>query len=249
MSTRQITHNFFREGRRDALSEVRILRSFGQWTEEKRSCWIKEAVASRSRLAHTHPERHEGRAYFAGRLAALKSWTTKDFSVDGTPEESQSHDRTRGTFVYQPLKPGDNRFCSLFDCGSDAIWGITLSAGTRPIMVLCDACRQEWQRHDVAYSTPDGWDWDEDEEQRSDLSFPIGMQSVQRREDILHLGQIALPLAVFLDFDVTNLFYPVGRSTLLEELFIVALVALGSKPLLRLLFFVSGEAEGEMKDL
>ena len=56
-----------------------------------------------------------------------------------------------------------DRGCSLFDCGDDAVWGIFQQGETRPILVLCDRCRQEWARYESAYITPDGWDWDDRE--------------------------------------------------------------------------------------
>ena len=239
--------NFFREGRRDTLREVRILRNYGQWTQEQRARWIKQAVTDRECLPHTHADRREARAYFAGCMAALKSWTTKDFSPESASEESTCCEEVKGTFTYQPLKQGDHRFCALFDCGEDAVWGIALETDTHPIMVLCDACRQEWQRSETAYTMPDGWDWDEDH-QLADLSGSSSVSLVSQKEDFLRLGQMVLPTSIFLSFDVTNIFYPASQSVLLGELLIVVLVAIGSKPMLRLLFWFSNLTEEEMKD-
>ena len=237
------TDNFFREGRRDTLREVRILRNCGQWTQEQRARWIKQTVTDRECLKHTNPCKREERAYYAGRIAALKSWTTKDFSA-AIPLKDDAC--CEDTFVYQPLKPDGHRFCGLFDCGEDAIWAIALETDTRPIVVLCDACRQEWQRSETAYTTPDGWDWDED--RHSDLPGSTSVPLVSQKEDFLRLGQMVLPTSIFLSFDVTNIFYPASQSVLLGELLIVVLVAIGSKPMLRLLFWFSNLTEEEMKD-
>ena len=233
--------NFFREGHRDTLREVRILRNYGQWTQERRAGWIKQTVTDRECLKHTHPDKRKERAYFAGCMAALKSWTTKDFSAESASEESTCCEEVKGTFTYQPLPPDGHRFCGFFDCGEDAVWAITLETDTRPIMVLCDACRQEWQRSETAYTMPDGWDWDE--QHLPDLAGPGRVPLVSQKEDFLRLGQMVLPTSIFLSFDVTNIFYPASQSVLLGELLIVVLVAIGSKPMLRLLFWFSNLTE------
>ena len=155
MSKCLLSYAFFADGRADAFAEVRILRDLGLWTKEKRARWIKEAVASRARLVHTH--RSQGASYFAGRLAALKSRQTAPVS-----ESKRPVNQSRAATVFRPLAPQTERFCSLFDCGSDAVWGACLQGDTEPFVLLCDPCRQEWQRAETAYTTPDGWYWDEE---------------------------------------------------------------------------------------
>jgi hypothetical protein len=152
-------HDFFGDGRSDATSEVRILRDLGQWTEEKRASWIKEAHACCERLKYTHPSLPQARAYYAGRLAALKSRQTADvLPKENTPAYAP------GTFVYRPLPPNEHHFCGLFDCGSDAVWGVSYFGFAQILLTLCDPCRQEWVRMKTVYTEADGWDWDGDED-------------------------------------------------------------------------------------
>jgi hypothetical protein len=162
MSTSLFIHDFFRDGRSDALAEVRILQHSGLWTKEKRASWIKQTRAYREHLKHIHPCLPQVGAYYAGRIAALKSRQIADVvPLDDTPAASTD------TLVYRPLKPSDHRFCGLLDCGSDAVWGVSYTGDSQIFLALCDPCRQEWVRQEV-YTTPDGWDWDEDEDLMSD---------------------------------------------------------------------------------
>jgi hypothetical protein len=75
----------------------------------------------------------------------------------------QNCEETRGSMAYRPLPPNAERTCDLFDCGDDAVWEVRLQGDRQPILALCDRCRQEWVRYETAYTTPDGWDWDDDE--------------------------------------------------------------------------------------
>jgi len=148
-------HDFFRDGREDALAEVCMLQSCGQWTKEKRARWIREAVSCHERLRHTHPSLSQGMSYYAGRIVALKSRLT----ADGSEETSRCKEMIN-TPLARRLHSGSLLLCS--DCCDFALWQVVLK-GTLPVS-LCNACKQERVRMQT-YSTPDGWDWDEDEEE------------------------------------------------------------------------------------
>ncbi len=156
---RYISTDFFQEGYQDALREVRTLQHGGQWTKQRRASWIKQAVAYREHLQHTHTSLPQVRAYYAGRIAALKSRRMANFR-----EHDNASVQQRDTIVYHPLASHETRFCGFFDCGSDAIWGVSIFGDGQIFLALCDPCRQEWVRAETVYTTADGWDWDGDEE-------------------------------------------------------------------------------------
>jgi hypothetical protein len=227
MSTRLFIHNFFADGRADALLEVRILQRNAQWTKEKRASWIKEAVAYRERLYHTHPDIPEGRSYYAGRIAALKSRrAVSETSRDEHPT------LPKGIIFYHPLPVHETRFCGCFDCGSEAIWGTSFQVDGPICLVLCDPCRQEWVRAETVSTEASGWDWGDDEDLFPDPPSPKRLSEVLRRKDFLHFGQIALPSVFLLGFDISNFFHPVSHSVMFAELFDVGLIALLTKPVL-----------------
>jgi hypothetical protein len=158
MSKCHFIHDFFEDGRADAIAEVRMLQDLGLWTKQKRASWTKKAVSTSQHLKHDS-SRKEGISYFAGRTAALKSRLTADCSPEHTPTPVQARD----PIIYRPLSHSVSRFCGFFDCCETAIWGVCLWEDKQPFLLLCDPCRQEWMRTETAYVTPDGWDWDEEE--------------------------------------------------------------------------------------
>ena len=63
----------FHQGRRDALLEIRRSMARGQWSEQVRTQWIKEARSARSQMRHAHPHFKQVTSYHAGYISALKS--------------------------------------------------------------------------------------------------------------------------------------------------------------------------------
>ena len=179
------THGFFRYGRQEALAEVRILQHAGQWTSALRAQMRKQAVTTRSCLKHASASLPEARAYFAGRIAALKSDLTADFSV----RLEQVPERTGDSVISRPLPPNASRFCGSFDCCETAVWALSLWGDKHALAYLCDRCRQEWQRQATS-TTPDGWDWYENEDLIEDRDL------VHQRQRSLDVLQSELPLCV-----------------------------------------------------
>jgi hypothetical protein len=231
-------YDFFQDGRWDVLREVRILQRNGLWTPEKRTSWTKEAIAAYHRLKHAH--QYQGASYFAGRIAALKSRQTASFS-----QPQKRAFETRDTIIYRPLSLDPSRFCGLFDCGDEAIWGVCLWGDKQPFVVLCDRCRQEWERANTAYTTASGWDWDDDEELALMPLTPSRSHKLALiKEDVLALGQTVLPLAFLVGFNVSNILWPTSHLVMITQLIIVAGVHLQSVLLIRLLFWLHAPVEG-----
>lgn len=159
-------HDFYRDGYHDMLAEVRAFQECGLWTKHKRASLAKHAQSEYKALKHKFPCMDT--SYWAGRLAALKSVRTARF----TQAESVAVEQTSNKVIYLPLSPNAERFCNMFDCGNDAIWGVCLKADRKPFLVVCDLCRQEWVRTQTCYSTPDGWDWHEHEIELIPLPVP-----------------------------------------------------------------------------
>ena len=160
-------HDFFRDGRRDALAEVAILQHCGEWTKEKRAAWLKEAVAAHARARHTHPHLPQGRSYYAGRIAGLKSAATADYSA---PQK-----KTGGKILDLTLSDSRPVFCG--NCVDPASWKCTPSGTRSSIWYRCDPCKQEVERLQT-YRAPDGWDWNEHEGlvQQGDLGTKLVVQ-------------------------------------------------------------------------
>jgi hypothetical protein len=113
MSTGLFSYNFFQDGKQDTLAEVRILQYYGQWTEAKRTRWTKEAVSTHHHLKHTHPATPQGAAYYAGRVAALRSRRTAHFPSAPKPQlEYQTGwawcgDEDNEGITHSTVHPGD----------------------------------------------------------------------------------------------------------------------------------------------
>ena len=90
MSQCLFIHDFFQDGYLDTISEVRLLQEIGQWTSERRASWLVQAITSREQLSHTRPDCPQVRAYYAGRIAALKSKVTAQFSKQPASFEKKS---------------------------------------------------------------------------------------------------------------------------------------------------------------
>ncbi len=218
----QTIHTFFRDGRADALSEVRILQHSGQWTKEKRASWMKEAESTYTHLKHSYP-RKEGTSYFTGRISALKSRLTLDFSSDIATSTSRSGERTIGSIVYRPLPAHTHHFCGLFDCGSDALWGVSIFGDGQIFLALCDPCRQEWVRTETVYTTADGWDWDGDEDSYGvatlEESYPSLVGWCDWKQADCTLEVICVLLALFLGASINTIL-----GLLVAQLLLAALI-------------------------
>jgi len=153
-------HDFYRDGYNDVLAEVRVLQACGLWTKEKRASVAKCEVSTYQAMKHKFPRMDM--SYWAGRVAALKSATTAQYPT-----------RSEALFVLI----GDSKpiFCG--SCGDRAVWKAEPYGKGSPLF-RCDPCRQEWVREQTAYVTPDGWDWDEHEDELFPLPVPVGNQLV-----------------------------------------------------------------------
>jgi len=156
MSRFLFIHDFYRDGYHDMLAEVRILQDQGLWTKEKRVRASRYEMASYLQLKHHFPCMDV--SYFAGRVAAIKSART-------------SHYPTRGKTIFILLGDARPAFCG--SCGDPAIWKSPPDSSGLPVLFRCDRCKQERVRELTAYSTPDGWDWSEHEEDQL-LPLPVG---------------------------------------------------------------------------
>jgi hypothetical protein len=67
------TTDYFQEGWKDALREVRHSKARGEWSPTLRAFWIKEAEADRKSFKHRCPHLKHTHTYHAGWIAALKS--------------------------------------------------------------------------------------------------------------------------------------------------------------------------------
>ena len=152
MSTCETPIDFFSKGKRDAMAEVRTQQARGEWTQERRARWTKQAISEHLHLKHQYPEQRQAISYYAGRVCALKSKRTAPFSEPGqTPN-----------LIARPLSCDAAFSCDL--CWDKATWEIICQhTDTVPLTTLCDCCKQERVRMETAYTTPDGWDWDDDE--------------------------------------------------------------------------------------
>jgi hypothetical protein len=181
MSICETPIDFFSYGKRDVLSEVRTQQARGEWTKARRARWTKQAVSYHMQLKYTYPEQREAMSYYAGRIAALKSKRTADFSKT----------RTKNMTVYRPLDPNKKICCDFLDCGSDASWECYPQEGVPCVLALCDCCKQERVRMEIAYTIPDDWDWDEDEIELPPLPVLGGGKLVVREP--LEVRSIFLP--------------------------------------------------------
>jgi len=156
-------HDFYRDGYNDVLAEVRVLQACGLWTKEKRKNTTKQEVSCYHATKHKFPCMDV--SYWAGRVAAIKSATTAQYP-------------THGWVLFTP--PGLTRSTPAFcgSCGDRALWKSWPSALGLPIRFRCDRCKQEQVRLQTCYRTPDGWDWDEHEDELFPLAVPVGNKLV-----------------------------------------------------------------------
>lgn len=200
MSRCHFNYDFFADGRFDVLAEIRALQSCGQWTQEKRAKFLKQAVSTYQRLKRDPQSVYQGVSYNAGRVSALKSQMTARFSN----ETSESRDPRCGTVVYRPLKPFDHRECSRVSCREEAIWGVSIYGNPRHLLILCNRCRQERMREQT-YTTPDGWDWDDHDELLPPLPIPhhLGEKLVVRKP--MQASSIFFPTTVVIGLGLLDL--------------------------------------------
>jgi predicted RNA-binding Zn-ribbon protein involved in translation (DUF1610 family) len=228
-------HDFFQDGREDVLAEVRVLQAYGQWTKQKRASWTRQAVACYERSRYETSYRPQGSDYYAGRIVGLRSAITADYP----PPRKE----TCGKTVFVALADEKTIFCG--NCGDHAVWKYYERGDQSSIRYRCDRCKQELVRAQTAYSTSDGWDWDDDE-----ILFPIVVQGDQPlKKDKLALAQVTFPLAMSIGFDFSNILWPVNHTTLLGEVLLVLLTCWQSKNLVRVLFFLGGLAEGGVRHI
>src|SRR5579859_5255750 len=196
MSRCRFIHDFWSDGRSDVLARVRILRARSQWTKKRRAAWLRDAVSTYAHFKHRFPRMNV--SYYAGRVAALKSQKSAHFETPPSEQRSVA-------LIYRPLPPDRTRRCSFSDCGGKALWGLCLQGDIRPLVLLCDPCRQEWQRSEMAYVTPDGWDWDDDEElPRLPRLYSRETALALMQEDAVELGKTVLPLTTIMSFDLVS---------------------------------------------
>ena len=237
MSRCLFIHDFFQDGRLDVLAEVCEMQVYGQWTKQKRASWTKQATAIYQRSRHKTPYRPQGSSYYAGRIAGLRSAITANYPAPGQ--------ETCGKMVFLPLADKKTTFCG--SCGDCASWKYYQRGNPSSIRYRCDRCKQELVRVKTTYTVLSGWDWDDDE---NEVPFPLSvvsqqMQLTQKKEDVMALGQIVLPLAMLTAFDVSDVLWPVDHPTLFTQLFLVILTRVASKHIVRLLFFLSHLMERE----
>jgi hypothetical protein len=231
MSTSRFNYSFYQDGREDLLAEVRLLQSCGQWTKEKRKSVLKDAISTYQRIKHTHPRIPEACAYYAGRVSIMKSALTMNFSSK----------ETVNLIVYRPLAPHTDRFCGLFDCGNEALWGLSIQGDPQPFALLCDECRQEWVRERSAYVIPSGWDWDEHEDLPLPLLQPrrekLGVSSDRAEPQYIFFPCTAIIGLGFLDM---TLQIPI-LIFILQALFILHLTVWGKSILKRFFLWIESE--------
>jgi hypothetical protein len=145
---------------------------------------------------------------------------------------------TGDTIVYRPLKAHADCFCGHFDCGNEALWGVSLRGDPHPFALLCDECRQEWVRVRSAYTTPSGWDWDDHEDLFTDETARMGHQLMEQRRSF-EPGQIILPASALLFLGALDLTLQVSIPAILVELLLVAILVATSKEILHFLKAVS----------
>lgn len=236
MSTSRFNYSFYQDGRSDALAEVRLLQSQGLWTKEKRKSFLKDAISIYHRMKHTHPLIPEARSYYAGRIMALKSALTMKFS-----KIEQKRKETTDLIVYRPLAPHADFFCDRSGCWNKAQWGVSRHGDPQLFTLLCDPCRQEWERERSVYATPSGWDWHDD----ADLLLPLPKHRdlIQVKKEAIEFGGVALPCAFLLGIDLSNIFWPVDQLTHFVEMLAIVLVVWQGRNIARLLFFFESPEE------
>jgi hypothetical protein len=67
-------------GRKSALSEVRDFQAQGLWTKELRTRLVRSAICQKRQMERKYPGMRGVITYYAGRIAALKSRLTANFS-------------------------------------------------------------------------------------------------------------------------------------------------------------------------
>jgi len=170
-------HDFYRDGYNDVQAEVRVLQACGLWTKEKRASVARQEVSAYHEALHDLPGLDTG--YWAGRVAAIKSATT-------------AHYPTGSKTMFVPLADEQLAFCG--SCGAPAVWKSAPLVSGFPVRFRCDHCKQEWVRSQIAYRTPDGWDWDEHE----DLFLPGGNKLVvKERVEMIYTFSRYAALPVF----------------------------------------------------
>jgi len=198
MSRYIFIHDFYRDGYTDMLAEVRVLQACGQWTKQKRASAARHEVSTYHACKQKFPRMDTG--YWAGRVAAIKSATT-------------AHYPTRGKMIFCPLPDDAIAFCK--SCGDCATWECGTFKGD-DLMVLCDRCKQESVREQTAYSTPDGWDWSEHEEDQH-LPVPVGDKLVVKDRQ----GSFFFPSVAFIGFGIFEVSLHLSLGVFLLELLLI----------------------------
>lgn len=123
----------FEKGRSDVLFEVKLLQAYGLWTKVKRASWVKKAVSEQLSFKHRMPWLPQVSAYYAGRVAGLRSALTAQYPAP-YPEISS-------LTVFLPVTGSSLPWCQLSDCKHIAAWECYLRGDYRMIL-LCDCCRE-----------------------------------------------------------------------------------------------------------
>src|SRR5215472_1913785 len=113
-------HDFYRDGYNDMLSEVQDLQAQGLWTKERRKSAAKHEISTYH--ATKLKFRSLDMGYWAGRVAAIKSAATADYSKVKT--------------VFTALGNAQTAECS--SCGDPAAWRCTKGLF---ILFRCDPCK------------------------------------------------------------------------------------------------------------
>ena len=79
MSRFIFVHDFYRDGYNDMLFEVQDLQAQGLWTKERRKKVAKHEVSTYHACKHKFPRMDT--SYWAGRLAAIQSAATAQYST------------------------------------------------------------------------------------------------------------------------------------------------------------------------
>lgn len=224
MSRFIFVHDFYRDGYNDMLFEVQDLQAQGLWTKERRARVAKHEVSIYHSCKHKFPRMDMG--YWAGRVAAIKSART-------------SYYPTRGKLIFcaLPEETTDYEIIAAFckSCGDKATWECGTLGGD-DLMLLCDRCKQERVRELTAYITPDGWDWDEHEDQLLPLPVPVDNKLRLLEEMALELVPMTFPWAFLLGFSLSHVLWPTIDIAFIPGLCIILLVRWQSANMVRFVF-------------
>ena len=206
-------HDFFADGYHDLLSEVHILQACGLWTPEKRASVTKHEVSSYKAARHKFPSLDA--SYWAGRVAAIKSAATAQYKAPGPK------------MAFTRLPENALVFCG--SCGDQASWQYAPPCNASPVLFRCDACKQEQVRMITAYCMPDGWDWDEHE----DELLPVARSSKLVAKEKLEPVTIFAPLTAIIGLGMLDFSLHLPAPLLILQTLFVLHITVNGKEILQ----------------